>query len=55
MDDTIIMTVFDKDLIFDDLIGHVIMRVGSLISMSNEATSMEVKDALIPLAIYNKS
>ena len=54
MDDTIILTVFDKDLIFDDLIGHVIMRVGSLISMSNEATSMEVKDALIPLAIYNK-
>ena len=53
MDDTIIFTVFDKDLFFDDLIGHVITRVGSLVSMSNEAKE-KGKDALIHLAIYNK-
>ena len=53
LDDTFIITIFDKDLIFDDLIGNAVMRAGTLISMSDEIKSKGIEGGF-PLPIYNK-
>lgn len=53
LDDTFIITIFDKDLIFDDLIGNAVMRAGTLISMSDEIKSKGIEDGF-HLPIYNK-
>lgn len=53
MDDTFVLTVFDKDFIFDDLIGNAVMRAGTLISMFDELKS-KGDEGHISLPIYNK-
>ena len=53
MDDTFVLTVFDKDFIFDDLIGNAVMRAGTLISLFDEVKS-KGDEGHISLPIYNK-